>query len=96
MKYMNIVRFSVKPEHIADYKKALETQPAWDGQIETRTIQSGEHSFCGYGLWESKEAMMGQMDSMVSWLDSVRHMLEEISPELGVTDPILGPVIWES
>jgi len=35
------------------------------------------------------------MDSMVGWLDTIRHMLEEITPELGVTDPVSGPVIWE-
>ncbi len=95
MKHMNIVRMRVKTEHIDDYMKALDTQPKWAGRIETRTIQYGENGFCGYGLWESKEAMMDQMENMVTWLDSVRHMLEEISPEVGVTDPISGAVVFE-
>ena len=33
---------------------------------------------------------------MIAGLDSVRLMLEEISPELGVTDPVSGPVIMEN
>jgi len=32
---------------------------------------------------------------MIAGLDSVRSLLEEISPELGVTDPVSGPVIME-
>ena len=40
---------------------------------------------------EVKEAMDAEMQSMISWLDSVRDMLEEISPELGVTDPYQDP-----
>ena len=33
---------------------------------------------------------------MIAGLDTVRLMLEEISPELGVTDAVSGPVILES
>ena len=32
---------------------------------------------------------------MIAGLDGVRSLLEEISPELGVTDPVSGPVIME-
>ena len=32
---------------------------------------------------------------MIAGLDAVRPLLEEISPELGVTDPISGSVIME-
>ena len=95
MKYMNIVRFKVKKDRVNDYIEALNTQPSWNGNIESRTVQTGENSFCGYGFWGSKEAMEAEMESMINWLDTVRDMLEEISPELGVTDPVSGPVIWE-
>ena len=95
MKHINIVRFKVKLEHVNDYLEALTKQPVWKGNIEGKTIQTGENRFCAYGLWESKEAMDLEMDSMVGWLDTIRHMLEEITPELGVTDPVSGPVIWE-
>jgi len=32
---------------------------------------------------------------MIEFLNAIRHMMEEISPELGVTDPVSGPVIFE-
>lgn len=48
-----------------------------------------------YGLWESEEAMVVARDSMIALLDTTRDLLEEISPELGVTDPVSGSVIFE-
>ena len=32
---------------------------------------------------------------MIGLLDSTRHLLEELSPELGVTDPVSGTVVFE-
>jgi hypothetical protein len=32
---------------------------------------------------------------MIAYLDTIRDMLEEISPELGVTDPVSGPIILD-
>ena len=95
MKYINVVKFKVKPDCVKNYMEALNNQPSWKGNIEGKTIQTGDNTFCSYGLWESKDAMEVEMDSMVAWLDTVRDLLEEISPELGVTDPVSGPVIWE-
>ena len=70
MKYMNIVRFKVKKDCVNDYIEALNTQPSWNGNIEGRTVQTGENTFCGYGLWESKEAMDAEMESMIDRLDT--------------------------
>ena len=47
------------------------------------------------GLWESEDAMVEAMPKMISFLDMMRHMLEEISPELGVTDAVSGSVVVE-
>ena len=33
---------------------------------------------------------------MIAGVDSARSLLEEISPELGVTAPVSGPVIMET
>ena len=49
----------------------------------------------GYGLWQSEEHMQNAMPQMISLLDSARHLLEEVSPELGVTDPVSGSVVFE-
>ena len=32
---------------------------------------------------------------MMKQLDTIRHTLEEISPESGVTDPASGPVVYD-
>ena len=32
---------------------------------------------------------------LISFLDTMRHMLEEISPKVGVTDAVSGPVVVE-
>jgi len=57
--------------------------------------KTGEHSYVAYGLWESEEDMQNAMPQMISLLDSSRHLLEELSPELGVTDPVSGTVVFE-
>ncbi len=36
---------------------------------------------------------MAGLSNMIDHLNSVRDDLEEISPELGVTDPASGPVV---
>ena len=95
MKYMNVVKFTVKPDRVDALMAAFETQPDWQGQIEARTIQTGENAYCACGLWESKESMDAAMSSMVQWLDTVRDLLVEISPEMGVTDACSGPVVIE-
>ena len=32
---------------------------------------------------------------MIGSLNSTRHLLEELSPELGVTNPIAGTIVFE-
>ena len=49
----------------------------------------------GYGLWESEEKMANAMPLMIGLLDSTRQLLEKLSPELGVTDPVSGAVVFE-
>jgi hypothetical protein len=39
--------------------------------------------------------MKNAMPQMIALLDSARHLLEELSPELGVTDPVSGTVVFE-
>ena len=44
---------------------------------------------------KDEQAIAKARDKMIAGLDGVRSLLEEISPELGVTDPVSGPVILE-
>ena len=45
--------------------------------------------------WKDADSITKARDKMIAGLDTVRPLLEEISPELGVTDPVSGSVIME-
>ncbi len=47
------------------------------------------------GLWESEDAVVAARPAMIVSLDTARHMLDEISPDMGVTDAVSGPVVVE-
>ena len=94
-KYMNVVRFQVKPEFkdvIVSKFAAFERPPGYE---MGRLIQTGEFTYCSVGEWDNQESLVNARPAMIGFLDSVRHMLDEISPELGVTDPVSGPVVME-
>ena len=67
----------------------------YEGILSQILIQTGEQNYCGVGFWESEDAMVEARPVMISFLDTMRHMLEEISPELGVTDAVSGPILAE-
>jgi hypothetical protein len=92
---MNVVRFRVKPEFrdVIVSKFAEFKRPA--GYHTGRLIQTGELTYCSVGKWDTQESLVNVRPAMIGFLDSVRHMLEEISPEFGVTDPVSGPVVLE-
>ena len=93
MEFINIVRVKVKPDHIEEYMQLNEEFPVYEGQKMSRLVKTGDNTFCYVGIWESEEAIAAQRDAMIAGLDTMRHTLEEISPDLGVTDPISGPVV---
>ena len=47
------------------------------------------------GVWKSKSDMIKARPKMIEFLDTLRETLEELSPELGVTDPYSGTVVIE-
>jgi len=59
-------------------------------------IQTGDKTFCSVGIWEDEASLVKNRDNMVAFLDTMRHLLEEVSPELGVTDPVAGTIVAES
>ena len=93
--FMNVVRFQVKPEFkdLIVSKFAEFERPS--GYQMGRLIQTGEVTYCSVGEWDSQESLVNARPAMIGFLDSVRHMLDEINPELGVTDPVSGPVVME-
>jgi quinol monooxygenase YgiN len=93
MEFMNIVRVKVKPDHIDEYMKLNEGFPIHEGQTMSRLVKTGDNTFCYVGIWESEDSIAAQREAMIEGLDKMRHTLEEISPDLGVTDPVSGPVV---
>ena len=45
--------------------------------------------------WNSEDDVAKARPEMIKFLDKLRHTLEELSPELGVTDPSSGTVVIE-
>ena len=65
-------------------------------EINSTAIAPDQHqAFTFIGEWKTQEDIIQSRPRMISFLDKLRHMLEEISPESGVTEPASGSVIIE-
>ena len=99
-KFMNVVRSKVKEDKKDEYMKKLDeffnNMKGTEGLISMKQIQTGPNNYCIIGEWKNEDAITKARPKMIAGLDAVRSMLEEISPELGVTDPVSGPVIMEN
>ena len=94
-KYTNVVRFLVKEGQQEAFKSRFSEARPWKGLLQYILAKTSERTYVGYGLWESEEAMVTAKPDMIALLDTARDLLEEISPELGVTDPVSGTVVFE-
>ena len=98
-KFMNVVRSKIKEGKKDEYMKKLQeffnTIKGTEGLISMKQIQTGPNTMCIIGEWKDEQSIAKARDKMIAGLDGVRSLLEEISPELGVTDPVSGPVIME-
>ena len=98
-KFMNVVRSKVKEGMKDEYMKKLQdffnNMKGTDELISMKQIQTGPNNMCIVGEWKDADSIAKARDKMIAGLDAVRPLLEEISPELGVTDPISGSVIME-
>ena len=94
-KHTNVVRFRVKEGQQEEFEHRFKKVPKWEGRLLHILARTGPNTYVGYGLWESEEAMVAARDGMIALLNTARDLLEEISPELGVTDPVSGTVVYE-
>ena len=94
-KYSNVVKFIAKDGNQNTMIEKFNNIPKWEGMRRTILIQTGDKTFCSVGIWENEESMVKNRQNMISFLDTLRPMLEEISPELGVTDPVSGNIVAE-
>ena len=94
-KHTNVVRFRVKSGKQFEFESIFSKAETWDGQLLHVLAKTDDQSYVAYALWESEEKMANARPQMIGLLDSTRHLLEELSPELGVTDPVSGTVVLE-
>ena len=94
-KFMNLVRCKVKASHRKEYLKKMDERQKFDGMISTKVVEVKPNEFFMIGEWNSEDAIAKARPKMIEFLDSLRHTLEELSSELGVTDPHSGTVVIE-
>ncbi len=90
--FMNVVRYKLKPEYVDQYFKALEEFDC-EGLKTKYVAKTGDNDYCFVGLWDNEEAISTARPLMIAHLDQVREFMEELSPDLGVTDPVSGPIV---
>ena len=91
-KFMNVVRFKLKSEYVEKYFEVIE-KTNFEGMTQRYIAKTGNYDYCFFGIWESAEAIAAQRPAMIAHLDEVRVFMEELSPELGVTDPVSGNIV---
>ena len=98
-KFMNVVRSKIKESMKDEYMKKLQdffaSMKGTEGLISMKQIQTGPNNMCIVGEWKDADLIAKARDKMIAGLDTVRPLLEEILPELSVTDPVSGSVIME-
>jgi quinol monooxygenase YgiN len=90
--HINVVRFKPKPAQGDAILKAHNAFDftAWDGCLSFKMV-TYDGGMCSILEWQSEAHMQAAMAQMITLLDSIRDQLDEISPDLGVTDPLSGP-----
>ena len=94
-KFMNIVRCKVKTSARDEYLNKVKQMQKFEGQLSAKYIETKPNEFFMVGEWNSEDDIAKARPKMISFLDSLRHTLEELSPDLGVTEPHSGSVIIE-
>ena len=92
-KSCNIVRFKVKDGCQSDFEDIFSNREQLAGEFLTCLVKTGNNSYSGFSLWDSNEALAAARPDLITILDTSRHLLDEITPELGVTDPVSGEIL---
>lgn len=96
MTAFNSVRFKVKPGRDEEFVEAhRNVERNWPGMRSANLIKTGDHDYCIVAEWDDMESLAAARPHMVATLDTFRDTLEELGGDLGVTDPVSGPVVLE-
>jgi hypothetical protein len=56
-------------------------------------IKTGDRAYCIIAEWDDMDALTKARPNMIATLNSFRDTLEDLGGDLGVTDPVSGPVV---
>jgi len=85
MTAFNVVRFRVRPgeeEQFIDTHRRM--KPEFKGFVGGALIKTGDRTFCMVGEWRNFQSIVDARPQMISLLDSVRGMLEDLGGGLGI------------
>ena len=94
-KFASSVRFKAKDGHqeeLTVHLKGFDTKN-YPGAMSHQIVDIGDGRFQTTIVWENEDALISARSNLVKFLDDSRHLLVELSPELGVTDPISGHIV---
>ena len=66
-----------------------------NNELHEKDVRYTYHGFRFIAEWNSEDDIATARPKMIAFLDTLRHTLEELSSDLGVTDPHSGTVIVE-
>jgi quinol monooxygenase YgiN len=94
MTAFNAVRFKVKPGRDQEFLDAhRDADRNWPGIRRANLIKTGDQTYCIISEWDDMDALAAARPNMIGTLDTFRHTLEDLGGDLGVTDPVSGPVV---
>ena len=91
--FISCVRFEAKEQCLEQLENKLKEFVLPKGAITHTVVKTGDLSFCTFIHWDKQDDLVNARPEMISYLDTIRDLLSELSPELGVTDPVSGPVV---
>ncbi|BDI07290.1 putative quinol monooxygenase [Sphaerotilus microaerophilus] len=94
MTAMNVVHMRVKPGQEDEFVRIHKDMDARNmpGVRNFWLVRSGERSFMVVGEWDSLDAMAAARPAMISNLDKLRPILEDLGGGRGLTEPWSGNV----
>jgi heme-degrading monooxygenase HmoA len=96
MTAFNVVRFRVKPgQEKAFLDEHRNMKRDFPGMRRFTLVKTGERAYCVIGEWDRMENIVNARSAMVSNLDRLRGMLEDLGGDLGLTDPVSGEAVIE-
>ena len=96
MTAFNAVRFKVKPGRDREFLDAhRDVGRDWAGLRHASIIDAGQGRYCIIAEWDDMERMAAARPHMIATLDGFRDTLEDLGGNVGLTDPVSGPVVLE-